>query len=112
MSLSDEQYQFAKDFSRLMWWLTKHPKVTKFTIGEVERTLYQQRRYVEQGKSWTLDSNHLKKKAGHLNVWIDGELTWEKEDLQFIGDYWESLDEKNQWGGNWKNTDTPHYERT
>ena len=61
--------------------------------------------------SWTTHSLHLSRLAVDFNFFINGELTYKKEDLQELGDYWESLHENNRWGGNWENTvDTPHFE--
>ena len=41
----------------------------------------------------------------------NGQILEKKADLQMLGDYWESLHEKNKWGGNYKAfIDCPHFE--
>lgn len=96
------------------------------TFGDAFRSPDQQYLYFngltfEKGKlvptrrrSWTYNSMHLKRLAIDLNHFINGgkDLTWRKEDLQELGDYWESLHPKNRWGGNFSRgkTDVPHYE--
>ncbi|MCL6269329.1 M15 family metallopeptidase [Sansalvadorimonas sp. 2012CJ34-2] len=87
------------------------------TGGELYRTVEQQKLYVRQGRSKTMNSRHLQRLAIDLNFFIPDQegkvrLTYEKSDLQAIGDYWESLHSDNKWGGNWKKfKDTPHFER-
>ena len=52
---------------------------------------------------------HLKKCAADLHFTKDGELCYPQD----LGDFWESLNEKNQWGGNWNSfKDKPHFQRT
>lgn len=87
------------------------------TFGEAWRTIYQQREYVRQGKSLTLNSNHLQRLAVDFNFFIDGELTYDWATIKPLGDYWESLDPNNRWGGDWNNDgvkngwlDIPHFE--
>lgn len=89
----------------------------KLTMGEAHRTDEQQRLYVQQKKSQTMDSNHLRRLAIDFNFFIDGKLTYEWEDIKPLGDYWVSLHEKNRWGGDFNKNgkkdgfiDTPHFE--
>jgi len=86
--------------------------------GELFRTIEQQRLYVEQGRSKTMASRHLERMAIDLNFFVPDEngkpeLTYQREKLQGLGDFWESLAPgKNVWGGNWATfKDTPHFER-
>ncbi len=129
MSLSDEQYLFQKDLTHLYMWLMIQKSITKVTQGEAQRSQQIQNLYYYgyritfgknklpmiykcKPKSKKRISNHSKKLAQDLFFWINGKLTWKKSTLQFIGDYWESLSEKNRWGGNYKSwKDTPHFER-
>lgn len=109
MSLSDKQWLFLQDVADLI----KYAKDNniKLTGGELYRTLDQQILYVEAGKSQTTKSNHLRRLAIDFNFFIDGSLTYKKEDVQILGDYWESLRSGNSWGGNWKSfQDVPHFE--
>jgi hypothetical protein len=107
--LFDHQVAFLKDIPKLLQYLWDHG----FTVtgGELLRTAEQQQLYLQQGKSRTLDSNHLKKTAIDLNIFLDGNFAT-KPQLQSVGDYWESLHPLNRWGGNFKTfQDTPHFER-
>jgi len=110
MSLSYEQREFTKDIGKLI------NKATGLgiglTFGEAYRTEYQQEEYLRTGKTRTLRSNHLKRLAVDFNFFIDGRLTYDRDDLLALGEYWESLNSKNRWGGNWRSIkDTPHFER-
>lgn len=64
-------------------------------------------------KTRTMNSMHLKRLAVDFNFFINGKLTYKKQDLQDLGDFWESLNKCNRWGGNFKSfLDTPHFEMT
>jgi hypothetical protein len=59
-----------------------------------------------------MNSIHLKRCAIDLNFFKDGKLIWDREQLAPIGAYWQSLNPKNRWGGNFKTlVDVPHFER-
>lgn len=107
MSLREEQSLFARDITRLLVYASG--KGYEYTFGEVERTLAQQQLYVAQGRSKTMNSMHLKRCAFDIHFFKDGELCYPDE----LGTFWESLDPKNQWGGNWSSfKDKPHFQRT
>lgn len=110
MTLSDHQNKFMTHLAMLI--LEAQDLGFKVTGGELMRTREQQKVYYTTGKSKTMNSYHLNKLAIDLNFFKDGKLTYDKKDLQKLGDYWESLDKLNSWGGNWKSfLDTPHFER-
>lgn len=109
MSLVKEQNKFLLDVAELIQYADNIGIV--LTGGELFRTKEQQSIYVNTGKSKTFNSKHLKRLAIDFNFFIDGFLTYDKEKLQALGDFWECLDKKNRWGGNWKFVDTPHFER-
>lgn len=107
MSLREEQSAFVRDVVKLL----AHAISSGYdvTFGEALRTPEQQRFYVQAGRSQTMQSNHLRKCAIDLNFFRNGELTYDTPDL---GAFWESLNPKNSWGGNWKSfKDKPHFER-
>ena len=82
------------------------------TGGELFRTPEQQAIYVKTGRSKTMASNHLRRCAIDLNFFLNGALTWDAATLRPLGAFWESLDPKNSWGGNWNSfKDVPHFER-
>jgi predicted chitinase len=73
--------------------------------------------HVKNGRSNTMNSQHLKRLAVDLNFFKaapDGtlRLTYDVEELRALGEFWEGLDTANRWGGNWTSfKDTPHFER-
>jgi len=87
------------------------------TGGELYRTPEQQALHIKNGRSKTMDSQHLKRLAVDLNFFRelpDGslELVYDADVLRPLGEYWEGLDGANRWGGNWQSfKDTPHFER-
>ena len=110
MSLSQEQAAFLLDVCKLIQYATEQGWVV--TGGELYRTPEQQEIYLKTGRSKTMASNHLKRCAIDLNFFKAGQLTWDKKLLAPLGQYWESLNPKNRWGGNFKSLiDVPHFER-
>ena len=110
MSLVVEQAQFLMDVCKLVVFATKQGFVV--TGGELFRTPEQQEIYVKTGRSKTMNSYHLKRCAVDLNFFKNGQLVYDTKVLAPLGAYWESLNPKNSWGGNWKSfKDVPHFER-
>lgn len=111
MSLVTEQAAFLLDVCKLV----QKANELGFTVtgGELFRTLEQQQIYIKTGRSKTMNSLHLKRCAIDLNFFIDGKLTYDVKVLTPLGQYWESLSPKNQWGGFWRSfKDVPHFQRT
>lgn len=117
MSLRSEQVLFTDDLVKLLI----HARSLGFevTLGEVWRPIEMQQLYFKSGKSKTMNSQHLKRLAADLNLFKDGKLCTCQE-IQPLGKYWESLSEKNRWGGSWRGLvesgqsrflDCPHFER-
>ena len=68
--LSDEQFEFLKDISKLInYCILKNIKITG---GELYRTDYQHAENVRTGKSKTKRSKHQDRLAIDLNFFIDG----------------------------------------
>jgi len=110
MSLADEQAAFLLDACKLIGFATS--KGWTVTGGELFRTQAQQEIYFQQGKTQTMNSNHLRRLAIDLNFLKNGQPVWDKAQLADVGAYWESLHPKNRWGGNFKTLpDVPHFER-
>ena len=106
MTLGQNQEKFTRDLTKLL----QHAFALGYEarVGEVERTVEQQTIYVKTGRSKTMNSRHLKKCAADLHFTKNGVLCYPKE----LGDFWESLDPLNSWGGNWNSfKDKPHFER-
>jgi hypothetical protein len=111
MSLVTEQAAFLLDVCKLI----EKANELGFTVtgGELFRTLEQQQLYIKTGRSKTMNSMHLKRCAIDLNFFVDGKLTYDVKVLTPLGQYWESLSPKNQWGGFWRSfKDVPHFQRT
>jgi len=110
MNLNTEQAAFLLDACKLITYATEQGFAV--TGGELSRTPEQQAIYVKTGRSKTMNSIHLKRCAIDLNFFKDGKLTYDIPTLKPVGDYWESLHPKNEWGGNWKSfKDVPHFQR-
>ena len=110
MSLVAEQAAFLLDVCKLIDFATEAGFVV--TGGELFRTTEQQEIYVKSGRSQTMLSNHLRRCAIDLNFFKDGKLVYDVTTLRPVGDYWQSLNPKNSWGGFWKSfKDVPHFER-
>lgn len=116
MSLVNEQHLFLMDVVRLLNFA--HNAGFVVTGGELYRTIEQQKLYVQEGKSKTMNSMHLKRCAIDLHFFKNGHLASAK-DIEPVGRFWQELDEKNRWGGNfdrdWSKPDNfldvPHFER-
>lgn len=111
MTLRNEQSAFARDLVKLLHWAERQGY--EYVLGEVQRTPEQQQIYVQTGRSKTMNSMHLKKCAADVFFFLNGNLLNTKEQMQSIGNEWEIMDAKNEWGGNWKSfKDIPHFQRS
>ena len=116
MSLNREQMIFLQHVAEL---IRKAPDYgLSVTAGELYRTSEQQALHIKNGRSKTMNSQHLKRLAIDLNFFQeqpDGslKLVYEGDSVRQLGAFWESLDpDANRWGGNWSSfKDTPHFER-
>ena len=110
MSAVREQAAFLLDVTKLIHKATELG--FQVTAGELFRTPEQQEVYVKTGRSRTMNSLHLQRRAVDLNFFLNGKLTYDKHVLAPLGAYWESLHPLNSWGGNGvKLVDTPHFSR-
>jgi hypothetical protein len=93
----------------------------KITLGEVFRPEQMQKWYYDHGYAWTMNSQHMKKLAIDLNIFVKKTstgcnvqmkyvLTYESDDLRKIGEYWKTLHSDNRWGGDWESSDAGHFE--
>jgi len=58
-------------------------------------------------------SLHTQRLAQDFNIIKpDGTLAQSVEDYRELGEYWESLDPQNVWGGRWEKPDSDHFQRT
>jgi len=123
----EEQWKFLQDIALLIQYANRIGVV--LTAGEAYRTHDQQLLYyygktlrLENGeielydapkRSWTMRSRHLNRLAMDFNFFIDGKLVYDEKNPKLIqlGEFWENLDEMNEWGGFWSKPDTPHFQR-
>jgi hypothetical protein len=111
MKLIEQQCLFLKDITKLINWAVEQGYIV--TEGEGWRTQEQQDIYWNTGKTKVKHSRHQDRLAHDFNFFLqDGTYLTTKEQIQPIGDYWESLSPENTWGGNWQFTDVPHFQRT
>jgi peptidoglycan hydrolase-like protein with peptidoglycan-binding domain len=101
MSLLLEQAAFLKDARKLLTFADEQGFVV--TGGELERTPETQALYLRDGREKTMDSPHLRKCAIALNFFRatddHHELVQSADKLEALGQFWESLDPRNRWGG-------------
>ena len=110
MSAVRDQAAFLLDLCKLVEYATAQGFVV--TGGELYRTPEQQQIYVKTGRSRTMNSLHLQRRAVDLNFFKDGKLVYDKVTLAPLGLFWESLHPLNSWGGNGvKLVDVPHFSR-
>ena len=115
MSKVEQQAAFLKDAARLIQQAEKFGLIV--TGGELFRTQEQQDLHFANGKSRLRHSTHQDRMAIDLNFFKKRaagapELTYNKADIQDLGDWWETLSPQNKWGGNWSGfIDTPHFQR-
>lgn len=86
-----------------------------FGITQGLRTIEQQREYVRNGKSRTMNSRHLTGHAVDVVAMIDGKVSWTASDYDPIARAFKAaanqLDVPIVWGGDWKSfRDCPHFE--
>jgi hypothetical protein len=103
----DAQAKFTTDVAQLIQYADSLGY--KLTFGEAHRTRYQQRHNIVIGVSQTYNSNHLRRKAVDFNLFIDSLYKSDKESYRDLGDYWETLDPRNVWGGRYKSFSDPYH---
>jgi len=106
MSLRRKQSEFTKNVAKLIDYATK--KGYELTFGEAFRTEYQQRHYINIGRSWTMRSQHLKRLAVDFNLFKAGVYLTNSMAYKELGKYWEQLSKYNVWGGRFH--DGNHFE--
>jgi hypothetical protein len=115
MKLSEKQRIFTRNIASLIAYA--YSNGYELTFGEAQRTNEQQLIYVQTGRSKTMNSMHLNRLAVDFNVFINGQWNQNWNDIKPLGDYWEALNPKNRWGGDWNKNDikdgfidSPHFE--
>ena len=113
MSLSKEQIHLTEDIGLLISFATSIG--VGLTFGRARDTEANQKILFDKGMSNTMNSAHLNALAVDFNIFIDGNLTYDKSKTECLGVFWENLDNKNKWGGRFKTPkggwDVGHFER-
>jgi len=129
MDLVLVQWEFVRNVNKLLTFIDDSNFMV--TFGEAFRPYDLQLLYVHgkgieeydgqlvfkeaKKREFTKTSKHLKRLAIDLNFFITNDnneydLTYNVDLIQCIGEYWESLNENNVWGGFWKNPDPNHFQ--
>jgi peptidoglycan L-alanyl-D-glutamate endopeptidase CwlK len=91
-------------------------ELTTVDFGVVEglRTLETQKRYVETGKSQTMNSKHLTGGAVDLAVYIDGQVSWELNVYDNLADAMKTAAAQKgvglKWGAAWNVPDIRNWQ--
>ncbi len=115
MNYNKEQAVFLQHVAELIQKAQDYGLI--LTAGELYRTPEQQALHIKNGRSKTMNSQHLVRMAIDLNFFETGpdntlKLVYDGDGVRRLGAFWESLDPANRWGGNWSSfKDTPHFER-
>lgn len=94
MKLGEKQELFARLYAEHIVWLYSLGYTVR--LGDVFATTGHRE-----------GSNHYKKLAGDLNLFLDGNYLTETMDHEESGEMWESRHELCRWGGNWDKDDHP-----
>lgn len=115
MTLVQQQSKFSQDVAKLLQFIVSQGNYV--TLGEAWRTAEQAQIYAKEHKG-ILDSLHCQRLAIDLNLYSSAGLyLTEPHDYQKAGEYWESLDPQNRWGGFFVSkygghlVDSDHFER-
>lgn len=106
MTLAETQQQFMLDMARLVLWCEGHGYAV--TGGELYRPKELSALYEKQGKG-IADSNHGRRLAIDLNLFINGKYATNGDAYKPLGDFWEGLNPDNIWGGRFH--DGNHFSR-
>lgn len=85
-----------------------------FAVIEGLRTPERQRKLVEAGASWTMNSRHLTGHAIDVAAWVGGTIRWDWPLYEALGKAFKDAASQQDvpivWGGDWKVRDGPHFE--
>lgn len=109
MNLSDKQKTFALNASKLIGYIFQSG--FKCTFGDAYRSPEQAKINAAAGKG-IVDSLHCKRLAVDLNLFdLSDKYLADTQDYSQFGEYWESLDPLNRWGGRFHHRpDGNHFE--
>jgi len=106
MALVEKQIEFLRCVARLILWGQKYGY--DFTLGEGFRTAEQAEIYAARGVG-IKNSNHRRRLAIDLNLFIQGEYIRDAGPYEPAGRYWKTLHPLARWGGDFKSRDAVHF---
>lgn len=106
--LRDKQVVFLANVAKLITYSRTLPGY-ELTAGELYRTKEQQAIYLSKGLTKVKISQHQKRLAVDLNLFIDGEYRTDKKAFSPLAIYWKLLHPDNRSGYFW-NWDYNHFE--
>ena len=109
MNLWQEQAKFCADAAQLIAYINSQGMYC--TFGDAFRSKEQAEIDAKNGVG-IKDSLHCERLALDLNL-FNAVGTYYTDAVQWkrFGEYWESMDPKNRWGGNFPRGDANHFER-
>lgn len=107
MTLGQAQEQFAMYVEKLLHEI--HARGWRVRLGEVFRPQEMQDLYVRTGRSKAAHSFHQDKLAIDLALITCNGKEISDAQKKSLGDFWESLDPLNSWGGFFAFVDKPHF---
>jgi hypothetical protein len=107
MTLGQAQREFALDIAHLIF--HAYEMGYELSFGDAYRDPRVHGEYGVKGSYATAKSEHKRRLAVDLNLFKNGKYLSKTSDHKALGEYWESLNEKNVWGGRFK--DGNHYQR-
>jgi hypothetical protein len=105
MTLGDKQRLFTRLLADFVIWAYDHGY--ELTVGDAYRDPRVFGKVGEKGGYGRWASNHKIRLAHDFNLFKDGKYLTSTEDHRPLGEYWESLHELCEWGGNFD--DGNHY---
>ena len=106
MTLGQKQRLFTKLVGQLISWSYEHGY--ELTLGDAYRTPEEAAANAASGKG-IANSNHTRRLAIDLNLFLNGEYRSDSEAYKPLGEYWCSLDPLCRWGGDFTRPDGNHF---
>ena len=103
--MNEHQWRFLRDVAMLIQYAERMGFALTLGRGYASEA-------ANRADGGTENSNHRRRLAIDLNLFIDGEYMTNSDAHAPLGEYWKSLDPLNRWGGDFTRVkDGNHYER-
>ena len=107
MTLGEIQREFTEDIADLIGWA--YDNGYELTFGDAYRDPRSHGEMGEKGPYGRAKSAHKYRLAVDFNLFIDGEYQTTTKAFRELGEFWESLNPENVWGGRFD--DGNHFSR-